>query len=109
MVKNMMILFTITGARFACEPEEILGVLETLPASTEFEKRVTGKEPQPYCQILVGNQTVPIALTFDAMLVAISEYIEERDYGFSAEQEPGSTTDTLGDAEHNPATVKPTR
>lgn len=88
----MMLLFTTSGARFACEPEEILAVVEKDPS---------GKTGQSYCEILIGNKAVPIALTFDAMMVAIEEYQQERELELSKQEfpdEPGSTTETLGDA-----------
>lgn len=89
----MMLLFTTSGARFACEPEEILGVLEKDPHT-----KATGKS---YCEILVGNKTVPIALTFDAMIAAMQEYTEERELKLTEQEfpeEPGSAAKTMGDA-----------
>lgn len=99
----MMLLFTTSGARFACEPEEILGVLELHSAPKKAGNNLTGdQERKAHCVILIGNKTIDIALSFDAMMNAIEEYVQERDLELSKQEfpdEPGSATEPLGTAE----------
>lgn len=87
----MLILTTLSGARLACVADDISAILE-IPAKKTKSEGIEKTIPA-HCEIAIGTNRVPIALTFDDFYQVYNEALV---------QDAGVTIDTgVGEPDMN--------
>lgn len=90
----MIVFQTVSGARFLCEPETVLGVLEVAETKATREKGETRGGSRAHCIFYVGVVTVKIDMPFDQVMASFGEYERLKLQDDEGEEEPAVPSDT---------------